>query len=52
MSTKKRVLKALCESENINSLISYSGLLRHGNQFTLKQKIDVKIENLLKKAEN
>jgi len=49
-SIKRRVLKALNKSENINSLISYSGILKHGNQFTLKQKIDVKIENLLKKA--
>ena len=48
-STKRRVLKASYESENINSLISYSGLLNHGNQFLLKNKIDIKIENLLKK---
>lgn len=47
-STKRRVLKALNESENTNSLISYSGLLKHGNQFILKQEIDRKVENLLK----
>jgi RNA-directed DNA polymerase len=42
-STKRRVLKALNESENINSLISYGGLLKHGNQFILKQKFDIAI---------
>jgi|SRR3989344_5564629 len=47
-ATKRRVLEALYESENTNSLISYSGLLKHGNQYLLKRKIDVKIEYLLK----
>ncbi|MEK7669375.1 MAG: reverse transcriptase/maturase family protein [Patescibacteria group bacterium] len=51
-SIKRRVLKALNESENTNSLISYSGLLKHENQFALKQNIDKKVANLLKKAEN
>ena len=45
-STKRRVMKALHESENTNSLMSYSGLLKHGNQFLLKRKIDEKIEKL------
>src|SRR3989338_6029702 len=49
-STKKRVLKALDESENINSLVSYGGLLKHGNQYLLKRKIDEKIK-ILKKQE-
>jgi RNA-directed DNA polymerase len=47
-ATKRRVLKALAQSENINSLISYSGLLKHGNQFVLKKKIDEKIKILKK----
>jgi retron-type reverse transcriptase len=47
-ATRRRVLKALARSEKINSLVSYSGLLRHGNQYVLKNEIDVKIENLLK----
>ena len=36
------------ENERINSLKSYSGLLKHDNQFLLKQEIDKKLENLLK----
>ena len=48
-STKRRALKALKESENINSLISYAGLLKHGNQFGLKEKINRKIKELEEK---
>jgi retron-type reverse transcriptase len=45
-ATKRRVLKALDQSENTNSLVSYSGLLKHGNQYLLKKKIDEKIKIL------
>ena len=45
-STKRRLLKALSQSENINVLQSYSSLLKHGNQFRLKSKINEKIEIL------
>ncbi len=48
-STKRRVTKALKESENVNVLTSYCGLLKHGNQFAIKQEIENKIQNLLKK---
>lgn len=48
-STKRRVLRALHESEKVNSLMSYCGLLKHGNQFLLKKRIEEKIENILKK---
>lgn len=51
-STKRRVLKALYESENINSLISYCGLLKHGNQFLLKNKTEEKIKKLEEKINN
>ena len=50
-STKRRVLKALCENGNQNSLMSYSGLLKHGNQFLLKNKINEKIKELEEKEE-
>lgn len=45
-STKRRVLKALNESEKIDSLISYVGFLKHGNEFGLKKKIEGKIKIL------
>lgn len=45
-STKRRVMKALNESKNANSLISYAGLLTHGNQFKLKAEIENKIKLL------
>jgi retron-type reverse transcriptase len=43
-STKRRVLKALKEDENVNSLMSYCGLLKHGNQLMLQKKIERKIK--------
>jgi hypothetical protein len=49
-SAKRRVTKALVESENIASLTSYTGLLKHGNQFGLKTKVEAKIKLLLKKG--
>lgn len=45
-STKKRALKALALGENLSSLTSYVGLLKHGNQFVLKKKIKEKIKTL------
>lgn len=45
-STKKRVLKALNESMNVSSLVSYYGLLKHGNQFEIRIKIKEKIKKL------
>lgn len=48
-STKRRANKVLKESENVNVLTSYCGLLKHGNQFKIKQEIENKIQNLLKK---
>jgi len=48
-ATKRRVPNALKESENVNSLISYAGLLKHGNQFQLKERLEEKIELLLEK---
>ena len=48
-STKKRVLKALKESENVNSLSSYASLLKHGNQFILKKQIEEKVKILKEK---
>lgn len=42
-STKKRAIEALNESKNVNKLISYCGLLKHGNQYILKK-------NLLRKS--
>lgn len=47
-ATKRRALKALKESENINKLGSYAGLLGHGNQFLLREEFLKKAENLLK----
>ena len=49
-STKRRATKALKESENLNRLASYCGLLKHGNQFLIKQNIEKKVENLLKNS--
>jgi RNA-directed DNA polymerase len=49
-STKKRVSKALNESENINSLISYSGFLKHGNHYLFKKEMDRKIDVLKQQA--
>lgn len=49
-STKRRTIKALNESENISRLMSYGGLLRHGNQFMLKNQFNTKVEELLKKG--
>ena len=48
-ATKRRVVKALNENENVSSLMSYSGLLKHGNQFVLQTQINERIKNLLKK---
>jgi hypothetical protein len=48
-STKRRAIKALLESENLNVLRSYSGLLKHGNQFQIKNKIDQKVNLLMQK---
>lgn len=48
-STKRRALKALNISENINKLRSYKGLLSHGNQFVLKEKFFQKIKILEEK---
>lgn len=48
-STRHRAEKAFLESENINRLRSYSGLLKHGNQFLFKSEIDKKIEILKNK---
>ncbi len=45
-STKRRAIKALHGNENINSLSSYVGLLKHGNQFLLKKQIEEKIKAL------
>ena len=49
-STKRRVIKALIWIENLNSLSSYVGLLKHGNQLVLQRQVEEKIENLLKKG--
>ena len=43
-STERRTLKALRESENLNKLCSYAGLLGHGNQFELKSEFFEKIK--------
>ena len=51
-STRHRAEKAFLESENINRLRSYSGLLKHGNQFLFKSEIDKKIEILKEKELN
>lgn len=48
-NTKRKVLKALQESENINKLSSYRGLLTHGNQYFLREKFSEKIKKLEEK---
>lgn len=48
-STKRRAVRALIESDNPNKLISYVGLLKHGNQFVLRKKFQNKITALLEK---
>ena len=50
MSTKRRVLRALEESKNLNSLISYAGLLSHGNQYQLQTEFLRKIEEIEKRS--
>lgn len=50
-STKRRAVNALNESENKNTLQSYCDLLKHGNQYLLRSKMQEKIE-ILKKREN
>ncbi len=46
INTKRRALKALSESGNINKLSSYRGLLIHGNQYVLKEKFFEKIKEI------
>lgn len=48
-STKRRAFKALSESENINKLSSYKGLLTHGNQYFLREKFSEKLKKLEEK---
>lgn len=49
-STKRRVINALKNSDNVNKLVSYCGLPKHGNQFCLKKQVELKVESLLKKG--
>src|SRR3989338_10254263 len=49
-STKHRAEKAFLESENVNKLQSYSGLLKHGNQFLIKNQIEDKIRMIEEKS--
>lgn len=46
-STRRRVTKALQESENLNVLSSYVGLLKHGNEFGLRRGVEEKIKILV-----
>ncbi len=48
--TKRRAIKALSESKNVASLMSYVGLLEHGNQFFLKRQIRERVKMLLKES--
>jgi RNA-directed DNA polymerase len=45
-STKRRAIKALRENENVNSLISYAGLLKYGNQYKLREGFNIKIAGI------
>lgn len=48
-STKRRTIKALEESENLNKLNSYYGFLKHGNQFLFRNQIENKIRKIEEK---
>lgn len=47
-STKRRVLAALNSSEDLSTLKSYRGLLKHGNQYGLLEEFGKKIKELEK----
>ena len=50
-STKRRAVKALHGSDNINKLSSYKGLLSHGNQYHLQTEFLRKITEIEKRGE-
>jgi RNA-directed DNA polymerase len=51
-STKRRVMVALSESENISTLRSYLGLLKHGNHYELRKRFEEKIEMIRQREVN
>ncbi|MCC6581951.1 MAG: group II intron reverse transcriptase domain-containing protein [Phycisphaeraceae bacterium] len=44
--TRRRVVRALQESENVNVLSSYVGLLKHGSEFELRREVEGRVEIL------
>jgi RNA-directed DNA polymerase len=51
-ATKRIAVAALSESENVSTLMSYQGLLKHGNQYALRRRFEEKIDILKQQQSN